>query len=76
VANQSFSAVIEGWTKRVAEAEEAVFKESLQALVKELDAQITSMDYDAPPAPTYPKRTGFLRASLVSVQGGHAAACA
>jgi hypothetical protein len=66
VANQSFSAVIAGWTKRVEEAEEAVFKEAVQQLVKELDAQITSMVYDAPPAPTYPRRTGFLRASLVA----------
>ena len=37
----TFSAVIEGWTRRVKEAEEAVFKEAAQELVKQLNDQIT-----------------------------------
>jgi len=61
----SFSAVIEGWTRRVKEAEEAVFKEAAQELVKQLNDQITEMIYDAPETPSY-RRTGFLRASLVA----------
>lgn len=61
----TFSAVIDGWTKRVKEAEEAVFKEAAQELVKQLNDQITEMVYDAPETPNY-RRTGFLRASLVA----------
>lgn len=61
----TFSAVIEGWTRRVKEAEEAVFKESAQELVKQLNDQITEMVYDTPETPNY-RRTGFLRASLVA----------
>lgn len=66
MANLSFAAQIGDWCRKIPEAEEAVFKESVQQLVKELDAQITTMIYDAPPTPNYPKRTGFLRASLVA----------
>lgn len=61
----TFSAVIEGWTKRVKEAEEAVFKEAAQELVKQLNDQITEMVYDTPETPNY-RRTGFLRASLMA----------
>lgn len=61
----TFSAVIEGWTHRVKEAEEAVFKEAAQELVKQLNDQITEMVYDTPETPTY-RRTGFLRASLMA----------
>jgi len=61
----TFSAVIEGWTRRVKEAEEAVFKEAAQELVKQLNDQITEMVYDAPETPNY-RRTGFLRASLMA----------
>lgn len=61
----TFSAVIEGWTRRVKEAEEAVFREAAQELVKQLNDQITEMVYDAPETPNY-RRTGFLRASLVA----------
>lgn len=65
MANQTFSAVIEGWTRRVKEAEEAVFKEAAQELVKQLNDQITEMVYDTPETPNY-RRTGFLRASLMA----------
>lgn len=65
MANQTFSAVIEGWTRRVKEAEEAVFKEAAQELVKQLNDQITEMVYDLPETPNY-RRTGFLRASLMA----------
>lgn len=65
MANQTFAAQIEGWTRRVKEAEEAVFKEAAQELVKQLNDQITEMVYDAPETPNY-RRTGFLRASLVA----------
>ncbi|MET3790655.1 HK97 gp10 family phage protein [Aquamicrobium terrae] len=61
----TFSAVIEGWTRRVKEAEEAVFKEAAQELVKQLNDQVTEMIYDTPESPGY-KRTGFLRASLMA----------
>ncbi len=61
----TFSAVIEGWTRRVKEAEEAVFKEAAQELVKQLNGQITEMVYDTPETPNY-RRTGFLRASLMA----------
>lgn len=65
MANQTFAAQIEGWTRRVKEAEEAVFKEAAQELVKQLNDQITEMVYDTPETPNY-RRTGFLRASLVA----------
>ncbi|MGS1095873.1 HK97 gp10 family phage protein [Aquamicrobium terrae] len=62
---QSFSATIEGWVKRVHEAEAAVFKEAAQELVEQLNDQITEMIYETPESPGY-KRTGFLRASLMA----------
>lgn len=65
MANLTFAAQIEGWTRRVKEAEEAVFKESAQDLVKQLNDQITEMVYDTPETPNY-RRTGFLRASLMA----------
>lgn len=65
MANQTFAAQIEGWTRRAKEAEEAVFKEAAQELVKQLNDQITEMVYDTPETPNY-RRTGFLRASLVA----------
>lgn len=61
----TFSAVIEGWTRRVKEAEEAVFREAAQELVEQLNDQITEMIYETPESPGY-KRTGFLRASLMA----------
>ncbi|TDR34668.1 HK97 gp10 family phage protein [Aquamicrobium defluvii] len=61
----TFAATIEGWTRRVKEAEEAVFREAAQELVKQLNDQITEMVYDTPETPNY-RRTGFLRASLMA----------
>lgn len=65
MAKQTFAAQIQGWTRRVKEAEEAVFREAAQELVKQLNDQITEMVYDTPETPNY-RRTGFLRASLVA----------
>lgn len=62
----SFAATIGQWAQRVPEAIEAVFKNSAQRLVKEMDAELTRQVYDAPPAPSGYQRTGFLRASLVA----------
>jgi hypothetical protein len=44
----------------------AVFKEAAQDLVHELNNEVERQVYARPPAPTYPKRSGFLRASLVA----------
>lgn len=65
MANQTFAAAVQGWVHRVKEAEEAVFKEACQELVRQLNDQITEMVYDAPETPNY-RRTGFLRASLMA----------
>ncbi len=65
MANQTFATAIEGWARRVKEAEEAVFREASQELVEQLNQQITEMIYEAPESPGY-KRTGFLRASLMA----------
>lgn len=62
---QTFTAQIEGWTRRVKEAEEAVFKESAQELVEQLNRQLESMIYETPESPNY-KRTKFLQASLMA----------
>lgn len=64
MANQSFSATIEAWTKKVKNAEKLIFQRSAQRLARELTDEVERFVYDAPPAPTYPRRTGFLRASL------------
>lgn len=61
----SFSAIISNWTKVVAEAVDAVMKNSAQRLVKELNDEVTRLVYDPPEVDGY-KRTGFLRASLVA----------
>lgn len=61
----SFSAVIGKWAKAVPEAIEAVFKESAQDLVREMNEELTRMVYDQPETPNY-ARTGFLKASLVA----------
>lgn len=62
---QTFTAQIEGWTRRVKEAEEAVFKESAQELVEQLTQQLESMIYETPESTNY-KRTKFLQASLMA----------
>lgn len=48
---QTFTAQIEGWTRRVKESEEAVFKESAQELVEQLNQQLESMIYETPESP-------------------------
>jgi hypothetical protein len=66
VPNQSFSATVGAWAKKVKDAEKFIFQRSAQRLAKELTDEVTKLVYDQPPAPTYPKRTGFLRASLMA----------
>lgn len=61
----TFSAQVGAWCEKVPEALEAVFKESCQELVRQLDEQLVTMVYDTPETPNY-RRTGFLRASLVA----------
>lgn len=65
MANQTFAAQIGAWADKVIEAQEAVFREAAQELVRQLDEQLVSMVYDTPETPNY-RRTGFLRASLVA----------
>lgn len=65
---QTFTATIENWTRRVKEAEEAVFKESAQELVEQLNQQLEEMIYERPESPNY-KRTKFLQASLMASTG-------
>lgn len=62
---QTFTAQIEGWVRRVKEAEEAVFRESSQDMMEELNQQLESMIYETPESPNY-KRTKFLQASLMA----------
>lgn len=64
MANQTFAATVEAWVRKVKDAEETIFKASAQRLARELTDEVERLVYDAPPAPTYPRRTGFLRASL------------
>lgn len=64
MAKLTFSAAVAGWARRVDGAIEAVFKESVQELVEQADALLTQMVYEAPPAPSGYKRTGFLRSSV------------
>lgn len=66
MANQSFSATIEAWTRKVKDAEKFIFQRAAQRLAHELTDEVTRLVYDQPPTPNYPKRTGFLRASLVA----------
>lgn len=62
---QSFAAQVKAWTHKVEGAIEAIFKESVQELVEQADQLLTQMVYEAPPALSGYKRTGFLRSSLV-----------
>lgn len=66
MANQTFAATIEAWVRKVKDAEETIFKEAAQRLARELTAEVTRLVYDQPTTPSYPKRTGFLKASLVA----------
>jgi hypothetical protein len=62
----SFSATVGAWAEKVPNALEAVFKEAAQELVSQMDQLLADMVYDAPPAASGYKRTGFLRASLMA----------
>lgn len=66
VANQSFSATIEAWARRAKDAEKFIFQRAAQRLAHELTDEVTRLVYDQPTVPSYPKRTGFLKASLVA----------
>lgn len=61
---QTFSAQIGAWTRKVDGAIEAIFKASVQELVEQADQILTQMVYEAPPASSGYKRTGFLRSSV------------
>lgn len=63
---QTFAATVGDWARKVEGAFEAVFKESVQELVSEMDGLLVDMVYNQPPAPSGYKRTGFLRASLMA----------
>lgn len=62
---QSFAATVGDWCAKVPNALEAVFLESAQELVSQLDQLLADEVYAKPQAPGY-KRTGFLRASLMA----------
>lgn len=62
----SFSATIGAWINKIPQAIEAIMRDSAEDLVREINAEIDRLIYNQPPAPTYPKRTNFLRASLVA----------
>lgn len=60
----SFSAIVGEWASEVKGALLAIFKESVQELASQIDMQLVNMVYEAPPAPSGYRRTGFLRASV------------
>lgn len=60
-----FAATVGDWADTVIEAQEAVFRESAQEFVAQLNSEVTAMIYDQPQPDGY-TRTGFLRASLVA----------
>lgn len=62
--SQGFAASVGDWCNDVREASEAIFQESAQELVRELDQLISQLIYSNPA--TDRQRTGFLRASLVA----------
>ncbi len=62
---KSFSATVGDWVNRVDNALLAVFRESAEELVRQLDKQLVDMVYDQPSSENY-RRTGFLRASLMA----------
>jgi len=69
MAKLSFSAAVGDWVHKVKEAEEAVFRRSVQRLSRELTEQLESMIYEKPESPAY-KRTRFLLSSLVASKSG------
>ena len=64
MANQSFSAQVGEWVHKAKILEKTVFQRSALRLAREVTEEVTRLVYNQPPAPTYPKRSGFLRASL------------
>lgn len=62
----TFAAQVGDWINRVDGALLAVFRESAQVLVSQLDQQLTDMVYDQPQSASGYNRTGFLRASLMA----------
>lgn len=62
----SFAAEVGEWVRSVEGAFEAIFRESVQELVTEMDLLLVQTVYDQPPAASGYKRTGFLRASLLA----------
>lgn len=62
----TFSATVGDWCNKVPGALQAVFRESAEELVRVMDLLLVESVYDAPPAPSGYRRTGFLRASLVA----------
>ena len=62
----SFSAQVGAWAKKVRGAQHVILQEAAQELVEEADQLLVRMVYEAPPAASGYKRTGFLRASMVA----------
>jgi hypothetical protein len=62
---QSFAAQVGQWVEKVDGALTAVFRESAQELVSQLDQLLADTIYEQPQTPGY-NRTGFLRASLMA----------
>ncbi|MER8959305.1 HK97 gp10 family phage protein [Mesorhizobium sp. M0701] len=65
MAQQAFAASVGDWVLKVSGAIEAIFQESAQELVSQLDQLLVDMVYDQPQPPGH-TRTGFLRASLMA----------
>lgn len=59
----NFAASVGRWAEEVEGAIEAIFRESVQELVAEVDRLLTQLVYESPPSPNY-RRTGFLRSSV------------
>lgn len=62
----TFSGKIGAWVQKIPQAIIYIMRDSAEDLVREINSQIDALIYSQPPAPTYPKRTNFLRASLVA----------
>lgn len=62
----SFSAQVGAWTAKVPEAIEAVLRGSAQDFMREMQAELDRLVYQAPISPSGYERTGFLKASLVA----------
>ncbi|WP_287199447.1 hypothetical protein [Mesorhizobium sp.] len=62
---QAFAATVGAWALKVEGALQAIFQESAQELVGQLDQLLVDMVY-AQPQPAGYTRTGFLRASFMA----------